>query len=131
MVFLISWNFSLFQLDANLIEGEPCLHNKNKRGLKWRDKIKIYWKYGKPVFKACQNKRHSVWGLVQCHPHTVFFAPTDPPLGKKMSLVNFKRKITTSANYRDSIGTGYMSHDKELCLHGKRLKNYININQSN
>ena len=40
-----------------------------------------------------------------------------------MSLVNFKHKITTSANYTDGIGRGYTSHDKELCLHGKRLKN--------
>ena len=36
-----------------------------------------------------------------------------------------KHKITTSANYTDVIGTGYTSHDKELCLH------YFKINQLN
>ena len=52
-------------------------------------------------------------------------------MGQKKSLVNFKHKITTSANYTDGIGTGYTSHDKEICLHGKRLKNNFKINQSN
>ena len=33
----------------------------------------------------------------------------------------------TSANYMDGIGTGYTSHDKEIC---KRLKNNFRINQS-
>ena len=53
-----------------------------------------------------------------------------PTRGSKTSIVNFKHKIMTSANYTDGIGTGYTSHDKELCLHGKRLKNYFkSINQ--
>ena len=60
---------SLLQLDANLIEGEPyCItasHNKKKRRQKWRDRIQIHRKYGKPVFKARQNKRH------QCGARTV------------------------------------------------------------
>ena len=123
----------MLQLDANLIEGEPynrLAQLKNKRRLKWCEKIKIYLKYGKPVFKARLNDRCQ-WGPVWCHQHIDFFGPTHPPVGQKMSLVNFKHKITTSANYTDSIGTGYMSHDKELCLHGKRLKNYFKINQSN
>ena len=71
---------SLLQLDANLIEGEPynrLAQLKNKRRLKWRDKIQIYRKYGKPVFKARQNKRRQ-WGPVQCHRHTVYFR--DHPL---------------------------------------------------
>ena len=42
--------------------------------------------------------------------HRFFFAPTHPPLGKKTSLVNFKHKITTWANYTDGIGTGYTVH---------------------
>ena len=33
----------------------------------------------------------------------------------------------TSSNYMDGIGTGYTSHDKEIC---KRLKNNFRINQS-
>ena len=39
---------------------------KNKRRLKWRDKVQIYWKYKKPVFKARQNELRQ-WGQVQCH----------------------------------------------------------------
>ena len=61
----------------------------------------------------------------------IFFVPTHPPVGQKMSLVNFKHKIATSANYTDSIGTGYKSHDKELCLKELWLKNHLKINQSN
>ena len=60
--------FSLLQLDANLIEGEPynrLAQLKNKRQ-EWHDKIQIYRKYGKPVFKACQNERRQ-WGPVWCH----------------------------------------------------------------
>ena len=64
--------------------------------------------------------------------HRFFCAdpPTQSPMGQKMSTINFKHKITTSANYTDGIGTGYTSHDKDLWLHGKRLKNYFEINQS-
>ena len=51
-----------------------------------------------------------------------FFGTAHPPVGQKTSLVNFKHKITPSANYTDGIGTRYTSHDKEICLHGKRLK---------
>ena len=64
---------SLLQFDANLIEGEPynrLAQLKNKRRLKWRNKIQIYRTYGKPAFKARQNKRRQ-WGPVQCHGHTV------------------------------------------------------------
>ena len=51
---------------------------------------------------------------------------------KKCHLLTFvNTKITTSANYTDDIGKGYTSHDKEICLHGKRLKNNLKINQSN
>ena len=51
-------------------------------------------------------------------------------MGQKTSLVNFKHKIMTSAKYTDCIGTGYTSHDKELYLQSKMLKNYFKINQS-
>ena len=61
----------------------------------------------------------------------IFFALAHPHLGQKTSLVNFKHKITTSTNYTDGIGTGYTSHDKEICLHGKRLKNNFKIIKSN
>ena len=50
-------------------------------------------------------------------------------VGQKTSLVSFKHKIMTSANYTNGIGTGYKSHDKEICLHGKRLKKQLQ-NQS-
>ena len=96
-----------------------------------RNKIQIYQKCGKPVFKNPQRQTASVWGPVQCRRHTDFFAHAHPLLGQKTSLVNLNHKITTSANYTDGIGTGYTSHNKEICLHGKRLKNNFKINQSN
>ena len=68
-----------------------------------------------------------------CQQHTECFALAHPHLGQKTSLVNFKHKITTSTNYTDGIGTGYTrtSHDKEICLLGKRLKNNFKIIKSN
>ena len=57
---LIGSGLFLIQLDANLIEGEPynrLAQLKNKRRLKWCNKIQIYQKYGKPVFKARKNKQ--------------------------------------------------------------------------
>ena len=93
----------MLQLDANLIEGEPynrLAQLKNKRRLKWRDKIQIYQKYGKPVFKA--RKTNGVSGAQSNVIDTqIIFAPTHPPVGQKTSLVNFKHKIKTSANYTD------------------------------
>ena len=49
----------LVQLDANLIEEEPYnrLAWKIKRRLKWRDKIQIYQKCGKPVSKPAKMCR--------------------------------------------------------------------------
>ena len=95
-----------------------------------RNKIQIYPKCGKPVFKNPQRQTASVWGPVQCRRHTDFFAHAHPLLGQKTSLVNLNHKITTSANYTDGIGTGYTSHNKEKSLPGKRLKNNFKINQS-
>ena len=94
---------------------------KNKRRLKWRNKIQIYQKCGKPVSKPAKTNSVSVGPCTH--------APTHPWV-KKTSRVNFKQKITTSTNYKDSIGTGYPSHNKEMCLHRKKLKNYFKINQS-
>ena len=121
---------SLLQFDANLIEGEPYNHLawKNKRQLKWRDKIQIYQKCGKPISKPAKTNSVTVdpspvWSTQR------FFAPARPPVGQKTSLVNFKHKINTSANYMDGIGTGCTSHNKEMCLHSKRLEYNFKINQ--
>ena len=90
----------------------------------WCDTFQIYQKCGKLVKKKTSRQKASVWGLVWCLRHTDFLGlpSAHPPVGQKTSLVNFKHKITTSANYTDGIGTRYTSHDKEICLHGKRLK---------
>ena len=79
------------------------------------------WKTGS---KSPPRRTASVWGPLLCRWHSEFLAPTHPPVGQKTSLVNFKHKITTSANYTDGIGTGYTSHDNEMCLHITDLKNY-------
>ena len=79
------------------------------------------WKTGS---KSPPRQTASVWGPVRCRRHAEFFATTHPPVGQKTSLVNFKHKITTSANYTDGIGTGYTSHDNEMCLHITDLKKY-------
>ena len=89
------------------------------------------WETG---FKARQNEQHQCGAQYGVVTHTFFSRPpTHPPVGQKMSLLNFKHKIMTSANYMDGIGTRYeyMSHDKEMYLHSKRFKNYFKINQSN
>ena len=41
---------------------------------------------------------------------------------QKTSLVNFKHKNRTSANYTDGIGTGYTSHNKKYVCTVKYLK---------
>ena len=43
------------------------------------------------------------------------------PVGQKTSHVNFKHKITSSANCTDSIGTVYTSHGKRLQNQSIRL----------
>ena len=124
---------SLLQLDANLIEGEPYnrLAQKNKRRLNVARQNSIRERGETSFKKNLPRPTASVWGPVECHWYTDFFTPTLPPMGQKTSLVNFKHKITTSAHYTYGIGTGYMSHDKEISLHGKILKNNFKINQSN
>ena len=74
-------------------------------------------------FKTGQNKQRQ-WAQSGVINTQIFLCRPTHPWVKK-------HKITTSANYTDGIGTGYTSHNKELCLHGKRLKNYFKINQSN
>ena len=91
-------------MDAYLIEGKP--YN--------RLSPKIYEKCGKPVSKPTKTNSVSVGPGPVSLTHR-FFRP-HPPVGQKMALVNFKNKITTSANYTDVISTGYMSHDKDLKL---------------
>ena len=121
----IQYSISLLQLDANLVEGElynRLARKKHKDYQSVASKFKLLRKCGKPVSKTRQDQQR------QCGPgsvsstHRIFFAPTHPPKGQKTSLVNFKHKITTSANYTDGIGTGYTSHDNEMCLHITDLK---------
>ena len=55
--------------------------------------------------KTCQNKRHQCGAQSGVINTQIFFAPTHPPVGQKMSLLNFKHKTTTLANYTDGFGT--------------------------
>ena len=96
----------------------------------WCDKIQISGKCKKPVSKTHQDEQRQCGAQSGVIDKQIFFATNHPPMGQKTSLVNFKHKITTSANYTDGIGTGYTSHDKEMCLHGRRLKINLKINQS-
>ena len=48
-----------------------------------------------------------------------FFHPRPPTRGSK----------NVTFNYMDGIGTWYTSHDKEICLHGKRQTTSKSINQ--
>ena len=59
------------------------------------------WETG---LKNTPRQTASVLCLVRCHQHTDIFAPAHPPVGQKMSILNFKHKIMTSANYKDGIG---------------------------
>ena len=119
----------LLQLDANIIEGEPYkrLARKNKRRLNVARQNSNILEMWETRFKNLPR-----WTSVGPGPvlsiHRFF---SRPPVGQKTSLINFKHKIMTSANYTNGIGTGYASHDKEICLHCKRLKNNFKINESN
>ena len=70
---------------------------------------------------------HRVFGPA----HPLVGPKAHPFVGKKMSLI--KHKITTSANnciqtalVQDMVqDIHYTSHGKEICQHGKRLKNYF------
>ena len=98
-IIIIMTKCLLLQLDANLIEGEPynCLSRKRRLNVALQNSnISEMWETG---FQNPPTRTPSVLGLVQCHQHTDFFAPSHPPMGQKTSLVNFKHEITTSANY--------------------------------
>ena len=85
-------------------------------------------------FKTCLNEQGQCGAWSGVIDTQIFCAcPVSAhPWVKKCHLLTFvNTKITTSANYTDDIGKGYTSHDKEICLHGKRLKNNLKINQSN
>ena len=71
----------------------------------WRDKIQISRKCGKPVPIPAKTNV-SLPSPVRCHRHTDFFGAICE--SKKRHSLTFKCKITTSANYTDGIGTGYM-----------------------
>ena len=82
------------------------------------------WKTG---FKNPPRQTALVWGRVQCRAHIdFFFAPTHRPVGKK----HYSLTLNTKHNYMDGIGTAYTSHNKEIFLHGKRLKINFKINKS-
>ena len=110
---------SLLQLNANLFEGEPYNHlaQKNKRGLnvaRQNSNISEMWETGP---KSRQNGRRQC-GVQSCVVDTqIFCQPPTHPQVKKRHLLTFKHKIRTSANNTDGNGTGYMSHNREICLH--------------
>ena len=125
--------FSLLQLDANLIEGEPFnrFMQKNKRRLnvaQQNSNISEIWETGS---KTRQNEQRQC--RVQCSvvDTKIFSCPITHPWVKKHHSLTFKHKIRSSANNTDGIGTGYTSHDKEICLHWKRLQKTSKTNQSN
>ena len=91
--------------NVNLIEREPynCLAQKNKKC--GATKFKYLRNVGNRFKKPAKMNSISV-GPVWCHRHTDFFRPAHSPVGQKTSLINFKHKITTSANYTDGISTG-------------------------
>ena len=95
-------------MDANLIEEEPynCLAQLKNKMTKVAQQNSNILEILETSFLSppkAQNERRQ-WGPVRCHRQTVFFASNHLPVGQKTSLVNFKHKITTSANYTDSIG---------------------------
>ena len=77
--------YSLLQLDANLIEGEPykSLAGKNKRQLNVYSNIFEMWETG---FKNQPRQTALVWGPVQCQRHTDFFARHLLTLNTKLRL---------------------------------------------
>ena len=75
-------------------------------------------------FKARQNKRCQC-GAQSGVIDTQICSPTPThPWVKKRHLLTLNTKLRLQLTIRTS-------HDKELCLHGNRLKNYFKINQSN
>ena len=102
----LSFPFSLLQLDANLIEGEPynrLTQLKNKRRLKWRDKIQIYQKYGKPVFKARQKQTASVGPSPVSSTPRLFSRPPTHPWVKKRHSLTLNTKLQLQLTIRTAL----------------------------
>ena len=95
---------SYLQLDANLVE-EP--NNRFTQKINTTKSGATNFKYLEIVVNL-SKRMASVWGPLGPSP---VLSNTDlfytHPVGQKTSLVNFK-------HYTDGIGTGYMSHDKEI-----------------
>ena len=109
-------SISLLQLDDNLNEGEPYnrLARKNKRRLnvaRQNSNISEIWDTS---FKNPPRRTASVWGPVRCCWHTDFF--------KKRHFLTSDTKLQLQLTIQ--------TPDKDICLHGKRLKNNFKINQS-
>ena len=94
--------FSLLQLDANLIEGEPYnpLARKNKRQLNvaWQNSnVSEMWETS---FKNPPRQTASVWGTVQCRQHTDFFVTAHPPVVKKHHSLSLNTKLLLQLTIR-------------------------------
>ena len=87
---------------------------KIKDDQKWQNKIQNISEMWENGSKTRQNK----WLQFGAQSSVV-----DIQIFSQRGVIKFKHKITTSASYMDSIGTGYTSHNKEICLHSKRIKN--------
>ena len=94
----------------------------------WCDKIQISGKCKKPVSKTHQDEQRQCGAQSGVIDTQIFLHPTTYPIpmGQKMSLVNFKHKITTSALVQDI----HLTTKKYVCT-VKDLKNNFKINQSN
>ena len=88
----------------------------------WHDKIQISRKCGKPVSKThqdkhCQSGARS--GVIPIDTQIFSLRPTYPAVGKKISLVNFKHKLTTSAKYTDGqalVQDIHLTTKKYVCM---------------
>ena len=94
---------------------------KNKRRLKWRNKIQIYQKCGKPVSKPAKTNSVSVGPCTH--------APTHPWV-KKTSRVNFKQKITTSTIRIALVQDIRLTTKKCVCIEKDLKTTSKSINQS-
>ena len=118
--------FSLLQLDANLIEGEPFnrFMQKNKRRLnvaQQNSNISEIWETGS---KTRQNEQRQC--RVQCSvvDTKIFSCPITHPWVKKHHSLTFKHKIRSSALVQDIhlMTKKYVCTEKDF----KRLKKSIN-----
>ena len=118
----------LVQFDANLIEGEP--YNRLTQKIKWDWSGPTNFKYTRNTgnrFESPPKQTVSVWGPVLFCRHTDFFScPPTHPWVKKCHSLTFNTKLRLQLTTRTAL-----VHDKKMCLHSKRFKNYFKINQSN